>query len=127
MEFKSPINIQKADKIRTDLLEIFSYKGEKQLIRYFTKEFSAVCPGTRLPDIAALEIEYIPAKLCLELKSLKYYIFSYRDKEIYQEHATDQIFKDIYRALKPKYLSIKTTYNTRGGIDSACLIEKGWR
>lgn len=115
------------DKIKPGILETFPYKGERQLIRYTTNEFSAVCPGTGLPDIAAVEIEYIPNKCCLELKSLKYYFFSYRNVGIYQEDATNRIFKDIYKILKPRYLSIKTIYNTRGGIDAVCSIEKGRR
>jgi 7-cyano-7-deazaguanine reductase len=125
MEFKSSVNIQGSDKIRPEVLEAFFYRGEKQLIQYTTREFSAVCPGSGLPDIATVVIEYVPKKYCLELKSLKYYFVSYRNIGIYQEDATHRIFKDIYRILKPKYLSIRTIYNTRGGIDSVCRITKG--
>ncbi|MDI6732659.1 MAG: preQ(1) synthase [Planctomycetota bacterium] len=121
MEFKLPFKI---DKIKTDTLATFPYKGEKQLIQYTTKEFSAVCPFSGLPDIATVIIEYIPNKLCLELKSLKYYFVSFRNVGIYQEDATNRIFKTLYRLLKPKYLSVKTIYNTRGGIDSVCCIAK---
>ncbi|MEW6026006.1 MAG: preQ(1) synthase [Planctomycetota bacterium] len=109
----------------SSVIQTFPYKGERQFIRYTTKEFSAVCPGTGLPDIATVEIEYIPNKRCLELKSLKYYFFSYRNVGIYQEDATNRIFRDIHRILKPRFLSIRTIYNTRGGIDSVCLIKKG--
>ncbi|MFC1752826.1 preQ(1) synthase [Thermoproteota archaeon] len=110
--------------ICANFLETFPYKGETQHIVYETKEFSAVCPFSGLPDYAYLKIEYIPKKLCIELKSLKYYIISYRDIGIYQEAATNRIFKDLYRALKPKSLCITTIYNTRGGIDSTCTIKK---
>ena len=112
-------------KINSSLLQSFPYKGERQLIQYTTKEFSAVCPFSGLPDIATVIIEYIPDKLCIELKSLKYYFVSFRNVGIYQEMATDRIFKDLYRLIKPKYLSAKTIYNTRGGIDAVCCIEKG--
>ena len=100
-------------------------KGEKQFIRYTTSEFSAVCPFSGLPDIAQVIVEYIPANLCLELRSLKYYFVSYRNVGIYQEDATNKIFTDLYAKLKPEYLKITTKYNTRGGIDAVCAIEKG--
>jgi len=113
--------------IRTDFLEVFDYSGEKQVITYRTKEFAAVCPFSGLPDYAELIMEYIPAKSCVELKSLKYYFISYRNVGIYQEKATNRLFQDIWAALTPQYLRITTIYNTRGGIDSTCYIEKGER
>ena len=112
-------------KIQPNILETFSYSGEKQLIIYETKEFSAVCPFSGLPDYGQLIIEYIPKKTIVELKSLKYYIVSFRNIGIYQEPATNRIFQDLYQRLAPIYLSIKTIYNTRGGIDTTCFIEKG--
>lgn len=120
-DFKDP------EFIKTNYLEVFPYEGEKQYIKYVTEEFSAVCPFSGLPDIAEVIIEYIPDQLCLELKSLKYYYVSYRDVGIYQEAVTNRIFKDIYNVLKPQYLKITTIYNTRGGIDATCEIEKGKR
>jgi len=109
--------------IRTDFLETFPYHGETQLITYETREFSAVCPFSGLPDIAKVVIEYIPAKACLELKSLKYYFISFRNVGIYQEAVTNRIFTDIKKVLKPKYLKLTTVYNTRGGIDATCVME----
>ncbi len=111
--------------IRTDFLEAFSDDGAKQYITYKTTEFSCVCPFSGLPDFGLLQIDYIPDKLCVELKSLKYYLVSYRNIGIYQEAATDRLFSDLYDCLKPHYLKIITTYNTRGGIDATCKIEKG--
>ncbi len=95
------------------------------MIRYSTKEFSAVCPFSGLPDIAQVIIEYIPGGFCIELKSLKYYFLAYRNVGIYQEHATDKMFTDIFDAIQPKWLRIKTVYATRGGIDAVCVIERG--
>lgn len=112
-------------KIRSDFLEKFKYNGLKQYITYKTKEFSAVCPFSGLPDIAKLYITYIPDKYCLELKALKYYLISFRNVGIYQEAVTNKLFNDIYQVLKPKYLKITTIYNTRGGIDARCCIEEG--
>lgn len=112
------------ENIDVKCLEKFIYKGAKQYIEYKTCEFSAVCPFSGLPDIATVIVEYIPDKYCIELKSLKLYFFSYRNVGIYQEDATDKIFKDLYKLILPKYLKITTIYNTRGGIDSTCFIEK---
>jgi 7-cyano-7-deazaguanine reductase len=111
--------------INTGLLETIKYTGGKQLIEYKTKEFSAVCPFSGLPDIAEVIIKYIPSNKIIELKSLKYYFISFRNVGIYQEKATDRIFKDVKRLLKPKYLYVETVYNTRGGIDSKCIMETG--
>lgn len=113
------------ESIRTDFLEIFHYDGEKQNITYETKEFSAVCPFSGLPDVAKVIVEYIPKKYCLELKALKYYFISFRNVGIYQEAVTDRLAKDIWHIAKPQYLKIATVYNTRGGIDATCVIEKG--
>lgn len=94
-----------------------------QWITYQTAEFSAVCPFSGLPDIGTVVIEYIPQKKVVELKSLKYYFLSYRDVGIYQEHATQKIYLDLWDLLQPKRLVITTIYNTRGGIDTTCKID----
>ena len=109
--------------IRVDLLETFPYKGNPQKINYITKEFSAVCPFSGLPDIAELHIDYEPNNHIVELKSLKYYLTSFRDVGIYQEHVTNRIFDDLKNLLKPSALKITTIYNTRGGIDATCSVE----
>lgn len=117
--------------IDPSILETFDYelpklikgKAPAQLIKYETKEFTAVCPFSGLPDIGTVVIEYIPQKKVLELKSLKYYFLSYRDVGIYQEHATQKIFNDLFGILSPKKLVITTIYNTRGGIDTTCRID----
>lgn len=110
-------------EIDTDVLETIDYDGGEQLIEYKTKEFSAVCPFSGLPDIGEVIIKYIPNKKIIELKSLKYYFVSFRNVGIYQEKATDRIFNDLKKLLKPKYLYVETNYNTRGGIDSKCIME----
>lgn len=113
------------DSIQSSVLETFPYYGNTQKICYETQEFSAVCPFSGLPDFAYLRITYIPHQACIELKSFKYYLLSYRDVGIYQEHATNRICDDLYKSLHPAYLEVLTKYNTRGGIDSCCSIEKG--
>ncbi|MBN1295972.1 NADPH-dependent 7-cyano-7-deazaguanine reductase QueF [bacterium] len=117
------LSCESPDHIRTDILQTFPYEGKKQKITYVTREFSAVCPFSGLPDIASVEIVYIPRHVCLELKSLKLYLVSYRSVGIYQEHATHRLFSDIENVLTPEYLKVVTRYATRGGIDAECQIE----
>ena len=90
--------IRAEEKIQ--LLDTFAFFAiHPQLIHIHTKEFSAVCPGTGLPDIGTLDIEYIPNQKCVELKALKYYLFSYREDGIFQEPVTDLIFDHLWRLL----------------------------
>ncbi len=111
------------ESIKTEYLEVFDYSGNPQRITYSTEEFSAVCPFSGLPDLALVEIEYVPDGKIIELKSLKYYFISFRNVGIYQEAATDKIYNDIYKVLNPKYLKIKTVYNIRGGILATCIMD----
>jgi 7-cyano-7-deazaguanine reductase len=104
------------------VLETFPYDGPRQEIVTETKEFSAVCPFSGLPDFATLTIRYVPGKSCVELKSLKYYVLSYRNVGIYQEHATAKVAEDLFRVLKPQQLSVTTVYNIRGGFDTTCTV-----
>ncbi len=109
--------------IRSDFLETIEYNGNRQEITYRTDEFSAVCPFSGLPDIGRVDIVYIPRKKLVELKSLKYYFISFRNVGIYQEAATDRIYKDLFRVLDPYFLKVKTEYNVRGGIASECVMD----
>ena len=86
-----------------------------------TDEFSAVCPFSGLPDYALLKIEYYPeGGKCVELKSLKYYIVSFRNVGIYQEAVTKRIYGDLKTLLDTRKLQVTTIYNTRGGFDTTC-------
>jgi 7-cyano-7-deazaguanine reductase len=104
------------------VLETFPYDGPEQEIVTETKEFSAVCPYSGLPDFATLTIKYIPGKSCIELKSLKYHVLSYRNVGIFQEHATAKLAEDLYGVLKPKSITVTTVYNVRGGFDTTCKV-----
>jgi 7-cyano-7-deazaguanine reductase len=115
------------EAIRPDFLETIPYKGDKQYVRCETQEFSAVCPFSGLPDTGRLILEYVPGKACIELKSLKYYLISYRQVGIYQEEATDRIFKDFWQVLKPQWLKLTLVYLVRGGIETTTVMEKGDR
>lgn len=105
------------------VLETFEYVGPDQEIVTETREFSPVCPYSGLPDFATLRIGYVPSDRCIELKSLKYYVTSYRSVGIFQEHATARIAEDLFRVLQPKRLRVTTIYNTRGGFDTTCTVE----
>ena len=79
-------------------------------------EFTCLCPKTGQPDFANILIEYIPDKLCVELKSLKIYFVSFRDKPGFHEDLTNQILDDLVSTLSPKYMNIMAEFNVRGGI-----------
>lgn len=110
------------EHIDVQVLETFGYDGPDQEIVTETREFSAVCPYSGLPDYATLTISYVPAGRCVELKSLKYYITSYRNVGIFQEHATGRMAEDLFRALTPKRLVVRTVYNVRGGFETTCSV-----
>ena len=110
------------EAIDVSVLETFAYEGPEQEIVTETREFSAVCPFSGLPDYALLRITYTPSDRCVELKSLKYYILSYRNVGIYQEHATARLAEDLYRLLEPKRLVVSTVYNVRGGFETTCSV-----
>ena len=77
----------------------------------------------KLHNTVTLRILYVPSDRCIELKSLKYYVTSYRSVGIFQEHATARIAEDLFRVLQPKRLVVTTIYNTRGGFDTTCSVE----
>ena len=109
------------ESIRTDFLEVFKFDSPRQYIRTVSPEFSAVCPFSGLPDIAELTIEYYPeGGLCIELKSLKYYITSFRNVGIYQEAVTKRIYNDLKTILDTDRIKVTTTYNVRGGFLTGC-------
>ncbi len=111
------------EAIDASVLETFPYDGPEQEITTETREFSAVCPYSGLPDYALLRIAYIPGDRCVELKSLKYYIMSYRNVGIYQEHATARLAEDLQQVLAARRLTVTTTYNVRGGFETKCVVE----
>jgi len=104
------------------VLETFDYEGPAQEIVTETGEFTAVCPYSGLPDFARLVISYVPDRRCVELKSLKYYVTSFRNVGVFQEHATARIAEDLFRLLAPRKLSVRTVYNVRGGFETTCTV-----
>ena len=117
-------NFQPVEEIQTKVLESFDFDSPDQIITAETNEFSAVCPFSGLPDIAYVKIEYFPrGKVCVELKSLKYYFTSFRNVGIYQEAVTKKIFEDLKSLLNLPRRSIRVTtiYNLRGGFKTVCV------
>ncbi len=110
------------ETIDTAVLETFPYDGPEQEISTVTNEFSAVCPFSGLPDQAMLTLRYVPSDCCVELKSLKYYVMSYRNVGIFQEHATARLAEDLQRVLRARTLTVTTLYNVRGGFETTCSV-----
>lgn len=92
--------------------------GREYVIRCETHEFTCVCPMTGQPDFATVTIEYTPAKLCFELKSLKTYLWSYRNEGAFHEAVVNRILDDLVRAVKPRRMSVVGRFNIRGGIQT---------
>jgi len=109
------------EDIRPDYLETFEFDSPGQYIVTETNEFSAVCPFSGLPDYSYVKIEYYPeGGKCIELKSLKYYMISFRNVGIYQEEATKRMYDDLKSVLETSRLRVTTKYNPRGGFDTTC-------
>ncbi len=86
-------------------------------------EFTSVCPKTGLPDFGTITIDYIPDQLCLELKSLKYYFLSFRNKGIFYEAVTNRILDDMVAFCKPRHMEITAEFTPRGAISSTIHAE----
>ena len=86
-------------------------------------EFTCLCPRTGQPDFALIEITYTPARLCVELKSLKLYLWSYRDEGAFHEKVINQILDDLVSACKPRRMKIVGDFNVRGGIQTTVSAE----
>jgi len=87
-------------------------------IKIEVPEYTSVCPKTHLPDFGTITVRYMPNKLCLELKSFKYYILAYRNLGIFYENAVNRISKDIVKATKPLWAEVTGKFNTRGGMNT---------
>ena len=115
-----------------DLLETFDnpQKENDYLIKMDIPEFTCICPLTSQPDFAEFYLEYVPDKHCVELKSLKLYMGSYRDIGAFHEDITNQIFNDLYGLVKPRFMRIDAHWKVRGGITTYVEVKKsksGWK
>ena len=111
------------DTIDIDVLETvpFEYPDSATEVVYETEEFTFVCPWSGLPDFARLVIRYVPHHSLVELKSLKYYLTSYRNVGILQEHAVNRILQDLVALLQPVSMLVEAEYNERGGIKTKAV------
>jgi len=92
-------------------------------IKITIPEFTCLCPKTGQPDFAKLFLEYVPDKKCIELKSLKMYVWSYRNEGAFHEAVTNQILDDLVNATKPRYMKLKAVFNVRGGVYTTVVCD----
>lgn len=106
-------------------LEVFDNPSPQRdyTVRIEIPEFTCLCPVTGQPDFGTLYLEYIPDTQCVELKSLKLYIWSYRDQGAYHEAVTNQIVEDLLNKLAPRYLRLTAKFNVRGGLYTTVVAE----
>lgn len=97
--------------------------GRDYTIRIEVPEFTCLCPKTGQPDFATLLIEYVPAQLCVELKSLKLYMWSFRDQGAFHEAVSNEILDDLVKATAPNFMRIRAEFNVRGGIYTTVVVE----
>ena len=112
-------------------LEIFTNPAPERdyTIRMTIPEFTCLCPKTGQPDFATLKLEYVPDERCVELKSLKLYIWSFRDRGTFHEAVTNEILADLVAATSPRFMRLVAEFNVRGGIYTTVVAEHrrpGW-
>jgi 7-cyano-7-deazaguanine reductase len=115
-----------------ELLQTFANPAPERdyTIRISSPEFTCLCPKTGQPDFATLELEYIPDRLCVELKSLKLYYWSFRDKGAFHEAVTNEVVGVLTRLLQPRFLRLTARFNVRGGLYTTVAAEHraaGWQ
>jgi 7-cyano-7-deazaguanine reductase len=99
-------------------------------IRMTIPEFTCLCPKTGQPDFATLKLEYVPEARCVELKSLKLYIWSFRNQGAFHEAVTNEILRDLVAETAPRFMRLTAEFNVRGGIYTAVVAEHrqtGWK
>lgn len=97
--------------------------GRDYTIHMEIPEFTCLCPKTGQPDFATLLIDYVPDQLCVELKSLKLYVWSYRDQGTFHEAVTNSILADLVSCTRPRFMRITARFNVRGGIYTTVVVE----
>lgn len=120
-------NPVKTDPAKTSLLEAFdnSFPHRSYLIVHRANEFTSVCPKTGQPDFGVITISYIAQKKCVELKSLKFYLQSFRNEGIFYENVINRILDDLVGLLKPKWMEVKGEFTPRGGLNSTITAVHG--
>jgi 7-cyano-7-deazaguanine reductase len=93
-------------------------------IRMNIPEFTCLCPKTGQPDFATLELEYVPDRLCIELKALKLYLWSFRNRGAFHEAITNEIIDLLARTVAPRFMRLTARFNVRGGISTSVIAER---
>lgn len=116
---------EKEEAIDREVLEAitFAYPGSATEVTYETEEFTCVCPWTGLPDFAHLWLRYLPDRYLVELKSLKYYLTSYRNVGILQEHAVNRILQDLVQLIQPLSMTVEASFRERGGLKTRAVAK----
>jgi 7-cyano-7-deazaguanine reductase len=109
----------------TATLETFEnqYPEREYTIEIVCPEFTSVCPKTGQPDFGTLTITYVPARKCIELKSLKLYLQQFRNEGIFYEHATNRILDDLVGVVEPRWMQLQSSFTPRGGISTTVTAE----
>ncbi len=125
--FSRRYDVEGMEKIDVESLETvpYDYPGKDVMVDIDTDEFTAVCPYSGLPDFGTIKVHYIPKNGLIELRSLKYYLLSYRNVGIYQENAVNRILKDLVTCCSPKWMQVVADYKIRGGIHTVASVEWG--
>ena len=115
---------QSVNAIKLPLIEAWENQYKRNYtIRIVHPEFTSVCPKTGLPDFGTITVEYVPDKLCLELKSLKYYFLQYRNLGIFMENIANRVLDDVVAAIKPWSCAVTGEFTPRGGLRSVIIAE----
>ncbi len=112
------LNFESPDHIDASLLEVFDYAfpGKDISVHTTTEEFTSVCPYSGLPDFGTVTISYVPDRKVIELRSLKYYLLTYRNVGIFYEHLINRLLDDLSQACQPKEMTITIDFTNRGGL-----------
>lgn len=117
------------EALSPEVLETFPYEYPERAAEVLieTDEWSCVCPFSGLPDFGTLRIRYQPGESCIELKSLKYYLTSFRNVGVYQEHAANRVLEDLVACCRPRWMEVVLDYRLRGGLHTVVSVTQGNR
>lgn len=132
MASSRPARSRKTEAPSADLLETFSnpHPGRDYAVRMRCPEFTCLCPKTGQPDFATVHVEYVPDKTCVELKSLKLYLWSFRDQGAFHEAVTGRILDDLVATTAPRFMRVTAEFLVRGGIYTTVVVEhrkRSWK
>jgi len=113
-------DVQGENHVDSEVLETvdYTYPGRRTEIEIVYPEFTSVCPWTGLPDFGTITITYVPGSACVELKSLKYYLNSFRNVGILQEHVVNRVLDDLTEKISPLFMTVTGEFNARGGLST---------